>query len=80
MRILMGQFFKGHGVAGTNLERVLPLIQQRIGVQDLLPQTMNVRLSEAYQEIQDALIDFGEYSGDEKLVLQRCRVLGDDAA
>jgi CTP-dependent riboflavin kinase len=72
----------GFGYATSNLAPVMGLIEKRIGLADLQPGTLNVKIDEEYIVISDAIISPNEYplnrqSGlQETIKLQRCLVNG----
>ena len=45
---LIGTVSRGMGLAGCNLEPVRGLIEDRSGLRPLIPNTLNLKLSEAY--------------------------------
>jgi hypothetical protein len=59
------------GLAGTNLMPVLTLIERRSGISALIPNTLNIRLSEAYHFRPDFVVTKAEY-GHEELLFQHC--------
>ncbi len=76
------KIFKGHinpktyGVASNNLKKVMSLIETRMGLPNLQPGTLNVRIQEDYIVIADATISPQEYGMPETIKLQRCLVGG----
>lgn len=73
---LKGEVKGGYGRAGTNLRPVLPLIEQRSGIPNLLPNTLNLRLPAPYFVRPDFVVTPAEYGHNEELRFQRCTVRG----
>lgn len=82
MKILHGLITAGYGMATPNLNRVMSLIESRIGLANLVPGTLNVHIPEEYIVPADALILPHEYPYNrqsnlgETIKLQRCLVAG----
>jgi len=85
MKVLQGRVTTGYGMATPNLNPVMPLIEARTGLANLVPGTLNVHIPEEYVVLADALILPQEYpynrqSGlGETIKLQRCLVAGHQA-
>jgi len=62
------------GLAGCNLEPVRGLIEDRSGLRPLIPNTLNLKLSEAYHFTPDFTVTKAEYGNVEDLLFQHCRV------
>jgi CTP-dependent riboflavin kinase len=77
MKRLTGQVNSNtFGVATINLARVMNLIEARMGLTNLEPGTLNVRIQEEYIVIPNAIITPQEYVYDETIKLQRCLISG----
>ena len=82
MKLFLGTVATGYGMATPNLNPVMPLIESRIGLPNLVPGTLNVRIPEEYVVPADALILPCEYPYNrqsnlgETIKLQRCLVAG----
>ena len=82
MKTFVGTVTSGYGMATPNLNPVILLIENRIGLPDLVPGTLNVIIPEDYIVMADALILPGEYPYNrqsnlgETIKLQRCLVAG----
>ena len=77
IQYLTGTVERGHGSASINLVgSVLQLIEQRIGLSELIPGTLNLRLKEPFYLAADATLEPPEYNSQERIQLQRCRVGG----
>lgn len=82
MKVFRGQVKSGYGEATPNLAPVMRLIEQRTGLTDLVPGTLNVTISEEYIVRADAFIYPEEYPRNQKMndhetiKLQRCVVAG----
>ena len=82
MKIFHGLITTGYGMATPNLDPVMSLIESRIGLANLVPGTLNVRIPEEYIVPADALILPHEYPYNrqsklgETIKLQRCLVAG----
>jgi CTP-dependent riboflavin kinase len=72
---LLGTVTKGMGLAGRNLQPVLPLIEQRSGIRPLIPNTLNLKLPSVYHFQPDFIVSRAEYSNIEDLLFQHCRVM-----
>ena len=70
---LQGVVSRGMGLAGTNLIPVLHLIEERSGISALIPNTLNIRLPEAYHFTPDFVVTQAEYRHEE-LLFQHCRL------
>jgi len=66
----------GFHVAAANLNPVMHLIEQRMGLTDLVSGTLNVWIPEEYVVIARAVITPEEYGLNETVKLQRCLVEG----
>lgn len=64
------------GVASRNLSGVMSLIETRMGLFNLTPGTLNVRIQEDYIVMPDATISPQEYGLPETIKLQRCLISG----
>lgn len=82
MKTFLGHVATGYGLATPNLNPVMSLIESRIGLAQLVPGTLNVRIPEEYIVPADALILPHEYPYNrqsqlgETIKLQRCLVAG----
>ena len=76
MRVFQGIVEKGNGVASGYLRHITELIGERIGIQNMIEGTLNVRIPEPYVVPADATILPFEYNEIETLKLKRCRVNG----
>ncbi|HKV23387.1 MAG TPA: DUF120 domain-containing protein [Candidatus Acidoferrum sp.] len=82
MKRFLGIVATGYGMATPNLNPVIPLIEARLGLPNLVPGTLNVTIPEEYIVLPDAVIFPAEYpynrqSGlGETIKLQRCLVAG----
>jgi CTP-dependent riboflavin kinase len=74
--ILTGKVCDGLGVAGRNLQKVLHLIEERSGLQRLIPDTMNLRLPAPYLVVPDFVVTPVEYQDGEELRFKHCSLLG----
>jgi CTP-dependent riboflavin kinase len=85
MRLFLATVTTGYGMATPNLNPILPLIETRIGLPNLVPGTLNVILPEEYIVPADALILPHEYPYNrqsnlgETIKLRRCLVAGHKA-
>ena len=66
----------GFHVAAANLNPVMHLIEERMGLTKLVSDTLNVRIPEEYVVIARAVITQEEYGLKETVKLQRCLVEG----
>jgi CTP-dependent riboflavin kinase len=79
MRIIVGRVAcheEGYHVATELLNPVVHLIEERMGLADLVAGTLNVHIPEDYIVIADASIAPNEYGHNEMLKFQRCIVEG----
>jgi CTP-dependent riboflavin kinase len=77
MKIFIGKVSSStFGVAAKNLARVMHLIEARMGLVNLVPGTLNIRIPEEYIVIADATISPHEYGFAETIKLQRCLISG----
>jgi CTP-dependent riboflavin kinase len=82
MKIFLATVTSGYGMATRNLDPVMQLIESRIGLANLVPGTLNVRIPEEYIVSPDALILPDEYPYNrqsglvETIKLQRCVIAG----
>jgi CTP-dependent riboflavin kinase len=82
MRNFFATVTTGYGMATPNLNPVLPLIESRICLPNLVPGTLNACIAEEYIVIADALILPHEYPYNrqsnlgETIKLKRCLVAG----
>jgi CTP-dependent riboflavin kinase len=82
MKIFSGIVTTGYGAATPNLVPVMALIEARTGLINLIPGTLNVKISEEYIVQPDALINPDEYPLNrdthlgETIKFQRCLVAG----
>jgi CTP-dependent riboflavin kinase len=82
MKTFVGTVTSGYGMATPNLNPVMSLIENRIGLAGLVPGTLNVTIPEDYIVTADALIFPEEYPYNgvshlgETIKLQRCLVGG----
>jgi CTP-dependent riboflavin kinase len=82
VKLFRGTVVAGYGMATANLNPVIPLIEARLGLANLVPGTLNVTIPEEYIVRADALILPEEYpynreSGlGETIKLKRCLVGG----
>lgn len=76
MRVIIGKIANGFHVAAEHLNPVMHLIEERMGLTDLVPGTLNVRIPREYVVIASAVITPEEYGFNETLKLQRCLVQG----
>jgi CTP-dependent riboflavin kinase len=79
VRLINGNIEAGFHVAAQNLRRVMHLIEERTGLADLVPGTLNVRIGGEYIVIRCAVITPEEYGLNETAKLQRCLVQGHKA-
>lgn len=85
MKTFVGTVISGYGMATPNLNPVIPLIESRIGLDHLVPGTLNVTIPGEYIVTADALILPDEYPFNKKsnlgetIKLQRCLVAGHQA-
>ena len=70
---------EGFHVATAHLKPVMPLIEERMGLSNLVPGTLNVWIPENYIVVAQAVITPVEYGFDETVKLQRCRIEGHKA-
>lgn len=76
MKTFLGHVEEGHGVAGDNLEDILALIGERVGLPPMFKGTLNVRIEDEYRVPADVTIPPEEYNEIETLYLKRCRIRG----
>jgi len=63
-------------VAAQNLKPVMHLIEARMGLNALVPGTLNIKIDQDYIVLADASISPQEYGSDETVKLQRCIIFG----
>ena len=73
---LTGEVTTGYGLATSNLAPKLPLIESLMGIYNLLPGTLNIKLNSPYYADRSIKISKEEYYGFEEVYLQRCKVAG----
>jgi CTP-dependent riboflavin kinase len=66
----------GFHVAAQNLRPVMHLIEARMGLKDLVPGTLNIKIDQDYIVLANASISPSEYGFDETVKLQRCIIAG----
>ena len=82
MKTFTGTVTKDYGVAADNLRPVMPLIEARTGLKNLIEGTLNVDIPEEYIVRADAIISPDEYPLNkqtnlgETIKFQRCLVAG----
>jgi CTP-dependent riboflavin kinase len=75
VRVLNGVVVAGYGKAGERLARFHPRIENRTGLERLVPGTLNVRIPQPYYVTPFASLTQAEY-GYEEVLFERCRVGG----
>lgn len=79
MEIIKGKIAQGYGgLASRNLKNIKPLIQERIGLPELIDGTLNIKTHEYYAiTAVDDIIRPNEYKNQkESIKLKRCRING----
>jgi CTP-dependent riboflavin kinase len=75
VRIIEGVVVAGYGKAGERLARFHPKIENRTGLEHLVPGTLNLQMAQPYYVTPFASLERSEY-GYEEVLFERCRVGG----